>query len=142
VSTRFDAIWLYLGIGCLFVSGGLFLQLLWFNPSVADLVFEPREVALGLVAPETRHRATFVCRNPRNEVVRVSRVMTSCGCLTAELKTREFATNETAELVAEVEFGSMAGPQRQTIDVEYSIAGESFVRRQTLSVSAEVSSNP
>jgi hypothetical protein len=64
------------------------------------ITFENMVCDLGQVPPKTKHVLEFKFTNTGNEVLKITKVRSTCGCIISKLKKKEFAPGESETLQA------------------------------------------
>lgn len=105
---------------------------------------EPARLNMGWMLPSTKKDGTVVLKNTSNEVVKLSRVTSSCTCtvgsLTEDQKTLK--PGESTELTVTLKSGANTGPMVQRAYVWYEGSREPFELYVNADVSLPVKTDP
>jgi len=84
----------------------------------AQLKWDREDVVMALSPVDKEAVAHFRFKNSGATGVKIASVTTSCGCMSAELKKRDYAPQEEGEILARFKVGDRTGLQTKTVLVE------------------------
>jgi hypothetical protein len=94
---------------------GLFVLLI--GTAFGDLKWEKLEQSFNATPSEKAVTAHYKFTNTGSGPITIEGVKTSCGCTTAALTKKEYATGESGEIEVNFQFGGRVGPQEKEIFV-------------------------
>ncbi len=87
------------------------------NESGPRITFESLVCDLGQVPPRTKHVCEFKFTNTGNEVMEITKVHSTCGCIISKLKKKEYAPGESETLEATYQSSASAGQVKKYVFV-------------------------
>ncbi|MGB2808754.1 MAG: DUF1573 domain-containing protein [Sedimentisphaerales bacterium] len=79
------------------------------NESGPRITFESLVCDLGQVPPRTKHVCEFKFTNTGSDVLKITKVRSTCGCITSKLKKKEYAPGESETLEATYQSSASTG---------------------------------
>lgn len=97
------------------------------NPSNSDLVqIEPPVYHFGKIPDSRPVEGVFIIKNTSNQLLKILRVHTTCGCMVSQIDKKEIYPRETSTLKIAFDPRGRAGYSRWQIDVLTNLAESSF----------------
>jgi len=85
------------------------------NESGPRITFESMVCDLGQIPPRTKHVCEFKFTNTGNEVLEITKVHSTCGCIISKLKKKEYAPGKSETLQATYQSSASAGQVKKYV---------------------------
>jgi hypothetical protein len=105
------------------------------NEDGPRITFESLVCDLGQIPPKTKHVCEFKFTNTGSDVLRITKVSSTCGCITSKLKKKEYAPGESETLEATFQSSTSAERVKKYVFV---YSNDKVNPRVILTVKAEV----